>query len=66
MPTTRPRVADRKLRFFSVPEIAEALSVSTKTVRRRIAEGALPCHRIGGVLRISEDDLASYVATRRL
>ena len=65
MPSFRPRAADRKLRFFSVIEIAEALGVSTKTVRRRISEGVLACHRIGGVLRISEDDYASYVAQNR-
>ena len=65
MPSSRARTTDRKLRFFSVPEIADALGVSTKTVRRRISEGALPCHRIGGVLRISEDDYARYVALHR-
>lgn len=52
--------------FFTVDEVAEALGVSAKTVRRRIADGALKVHRFGPLLRISEDDYRAFVALRRL
>lgn len=52
-------------RLYSVEQIAEVLGVSTKTVRRRIAEGKLLAHRVGRQVRISEDDYRSYVAAGR-
>lgn len=52
--------------FFSVSEIAQALGVSEKTVRRRIDLGEIAVHRIGRQLRISQDDYQAYVAKRRL
>jgi len=52
--------------FYTVDDIAGALGVSSKTVRRRIAEGQLRAHRIGRQLRISADDFRAYVALQRL
>ena len=54
-----------KLRFFSVGDVADALGVHPKTVRRRITSGELRVHRIGRQLRISEEDFRAYVALRR-
>ena len=34
-------------RFFTVLEVAAALGVSARTVRERIAEGAIPAARVG-------------------
>jgi excisionase family DNA binding protein len=39
--------------------------VSSKTVRRHIDRGDLAVHHIGRLLRVSEEDLASFVARRR-
>ena len=44
-------------KFFSIPRIAEALSVSTRTVRRWIKRRELVAHRLGTAVRISERDL---------
>ncbi len=45
--------------------VALRLGVSLRTVRRLIAAGALPVHRIGRAVRVSEDDLARFLAARR-
>jgi excisionase family DNA binding protein len=64
---SRPGVGRRAehLRFFTLNEVAERLSVSSRTVRRWIKAGALPVHRIGGLVRISDADLAAFLALRR-
>ena len=45
--------------------VADRLTVSQRHVRRLIDRGELPVHRIGSLLRISEDDLARYLASTR-
>ena len=51
--------------LLTITEVAEALSVSEKTVRRRIECNKLPAIRDGGVVRIRPDDLRAYIAMRR-
>lgn len=47
--------------LMTLPEVAAHLRVSLKTVKRRIAEKALPAIRIGGrALRVSRDDLDRF------
>ncbi len=41
------------------------LDVNPKTVRRWIATGLLPVHRLGRQIRISEPDLAAFIARSR-
>jgi excisionase family DNA binding protein len=57
-PTTTPR-------FLTITDISALMSVSTKTVRRWIERGELHAHRIGNLLRISQDDFSAFVAVRR-
>jgi excisionase family DNA binding protein len=52
-------------RHFSIEAVAEALDVSSRTVRRWIARGNLAVLRINGVIRISERDLAVFLARYR-
>jgi excisionase family DNA binding protein len=52
-------------RFLSVHEVHEQLGVSAKTVRRWIERGELHVHRLGRQLRISEEDLAAFIAQYR-
>lgn len=52
-------------RLYSVRDVAEAMGVSSKTVRRWIKAGALPVHRLGKQLRISQADLAAFIAQSR-
>lgn len=59
MPSPKPTT------YFSMDEIAEALGVHVKTVRRRIADGSLRAHRIGRQIRISADDFRAFTALQR-
>ena len=43
--------------YESLPTAAARIGVSVKTVRRRIAEGALPVYRSGRILRLDPDDV---------
>ena len=65
MNSARRRPGEFKRRLFNVNEVADALGVCTKTVRRRIAEGVLPYHLIGRQIRVSGDDFDAYIATQR-
>jgi excisionase family DNA binding protein len=55
----------RLVRFFTVPDIAESLGVSTRTVRRWIAANELVPHRFKSVLRIAADDLQAFLDRHR-
>lgn len=44
-------------KYVSLVEAADLMSVSVKTVRRRIADGTLPAYRCGRVIRVRLDDL---------
>jgi excisionase family DNA binding protein len=51
--------------FVGVADVAARLDVCERTVRRWIKAGALPVHRIGGLVRISEADFAAFLALLR-
>ncbi len=61
-PPKRPRAAPSLL---TVRATADRLQVAEKTVRRLIAAGELPTHRIGGCVRVSEDDLLVFLSRAR-
>jgi len=52
-------------RLLSVATVALHLGVSEKTVRRLVDDGQLPTHRVGRLIRISETDLAAFIAHSR-
>lgn len=53
------------VKWYTVDEVAEILSVSPKTIRRRISDGAIRVFRDGGkFLRISEEALDEYLKAR--
>ena len=47
--------------FYSIPQVAEILGLSIKTVRRYIAGKYLDALKIGGVYRIPKDALESFI-----
>jgi excisionase family DNA binding protein len=49
-------------RWLSVAAVAARLGISERWVRRKIARGELPAHRVGRLLRVGERALAAYVA----
>jgi excisionase family DNA binding protein len=54
-----------QIKFFTIAEVAEQLGVVTRTVRRWIKTGDLVVHRFGGVVRIAEGDLRTFLAAHR-
>jgi excisionase family DNA binding protein len=52
-------------KFYNINTVAEALDVSSRTVRRWIANGDLVVHRVDGVVRIAEGDLRVFLALHR-
>ncbi len=51
--------------YLTVSDVAQRLKIGVSTVYVLINSGQLPHHRIGarrGAIRISEDDLAAYLA----
>lgn len=62
MPKTELRV---DLRLLTIPQTCDILGCSIKTLRRRIAEGAIAVIRDGRLIRIHPDDLQRYVERRR-
>ena len=54
-----------RFRLLMVNEVAELLQVSSKTVRRWIERQELRTHRLGRQLRVTEEDLAAFLAQRR-
>lgn len=51
--------------MFTIAQIAERMSVSTKTISRLISAGELRTHRLGRQVRIAHDDAISFIAMRR-
>ncbi|WP_131103413.1 helix-turn-helix domain-containing protein [Ornithinimicrobium sufpigmenti] len=48
----------RRLQFESLTQAARRTGLSTRTLRRRIAEGRLPAYRVGQrVLRVNPEDV---------
>jgi excisionase family DNA binding protein len=50
-----------KHQFLLLPEVADRLRVSVKTVRRRIASGALRAFKEGGRLCVAEEEVTRYL-----
>lgn len=51
--------------LWTLREVAEYLRVSEKTVRRRVAQGTLPCVRIGRGLRFQPSELLRWLDARK-
>ena len=51
--------------LLCIAEAARILSVSEKTVRRKIANGELFASRVGAQWRIRSEDLEAYLARNR-
>jgi excisionase family DNA binding protein len=60
-----PRPQRDQGQLLDVPAVARRLDVSEKTVRRLIARGELRAHRIGRLLRISEEELGRFLDSSR-
>jgi excisionase family DNA binding protein len=48
-------------RLLTIRDVADLLQISTKTVRRLIARGELPAHRLGRQWRIAPAELERFL-----
>ncbi len=62
-PPCTPARADMPL--LTVPDAADFINMSEKTIRRRIDDGQLPVHRIGNRIRIDQDELRRFLVRCR-
>jgi excisionase family DNA binding protein len=62
MTRSNPPRSPMVTRLRTINETAQILNVSARTVRRLIQSGELPAHRIRGLLRISDADIAAFLA----
>ncbi len=60
-PERQPQLP-RRAALLTVQDVAERLNVSTRTVRRLVAAGRLPCIRIGRSLRFDPVSVDQVVA----
>ncbi len=49
----------------TIDETAELFNTSSRTVRRLIESRVLPVHRLGRLVRISDEDIAAFLAANR-
>jgi excisionase family DNA binding protein len=49
------------LRLLTVPEAAELLQVSKRTLLRMVSRNELPAFKVGGQWRISESRLSEWI-----
>ena len=52
-------------KLLTIKDVAAHLSVSEKTIRRWIGDGSLVIHRLGRQIRVTEDDLGTFIKVRR-
>jgi excisionase family DNA binding protein len=52
--------------LLTIADVAEALKVSESTVRRLQQKRVIPFIKVGGGVRITMDDLASYLERQRV
>lgn len=52
--------------YYTVPEVALVLNLSTRTVRRMIASGDLPANKVGGSVRIAPGDLSCFLNATKI
>jgi len=50
--------------LFTAEEVAKALSVSKTLVRQLTVDGAIPCRRIGRLVRYAQEDIDAFVGAR--
>ena len=52
---------DKKRQMLSIKELADMLNVSQKTIRRHINSGKIKSVKLGGVHRISREEISTFL-----
>jgi len=53
-----------RLKLLTLPEAAELLHVSTRTLQRMIRRSELPAFKVGGQWRLRESQLTQWIEAR--
>jgi len=53
-------------KMLSIPEVAHALGVSPRWVRRAVIERRLPYVKVGRLVRFDANDVEAFIATNRI
>jgi excisionase family DNA binding protein len=53
------------IKFYTIPEIAEALKVTPQTIRVYIKKGRIKSQRIGRPILITENNLKEFLTKRK-
>jgi excisionase family DNA binding protein len=61
----KARPSNSSQKFFTIRQVADSTEVSERTVRRWIKKHWLIVHRIEGLVRISDSDYATFLASHR-
>ena len=59
------KIRHEEMGFLKIADVAQALNVSTRTVRRWISDKKLIAHRFGVAVRIAENDLQAFLTAHR-
>lgn len=62
----QPNEPHRNIELFTIAEAAEFLTISVSGVRRLQQARRISFFKVGGSLRFAKEDLASYLARRRV
>lgn len=55
------QVTTMPTKLYKIPEIAEAWGICERSVRRAIYDGRLQCVRIGRSVRVSDEQMRSFI-----
>ena len=63
---TKPAKPSQGPKYRRLQYVADKLDLSPRSVQRLIAAGELPAVKIGGAVRVSDDELQRLIARSRL
>ena len=52
--------------MLTIEQVAELFNVSKSSMYRLIDSRKIPCYKIGGLLRFTEDDINTYLEEHRI
>ncbi len=61
-----PAASTADIQWVNTGEAASRLGVTTRTLYRFIDEGQIPGYRFGRVIRLQEDDIATFIENCRI
>ena len=59
-----PSAEDRPQGWFTADDVAAALQISKTLVRQLTLAGAIPCRRIGRLVRYTQSDINAFIDSK--